>query len=97
MTWMNHSSQMKAAVQNAIRTKVLSGNRLLLREDIYDGDQIHIYEPLMGSQTVMSAGTILKDSLSNDLATILGEGNIVIVEFNVIGIAPYNTGELTRG
>ena len=93
MTWMNRKSRLKDVVQGAARAKMLTGTRLILSEDVHDTDQVHIYEPLIGGEAVKHMGTIIKDALSDELASMLGENTAVIVEFNIIGIAP--SGEQT--
>ena len=96
MTWMNREECMKQAIRNAWKSKMLSGSRLVLHQNIYDTDQILIYEPLNRSDgSVMNVGMVLKDSLGGDLSTMLDEGRIVIVEFNIISIASADDGTLS--
>jgi hypothetical protein len=67
----------------------------VLSVDIYDEDQVHIYEPLIGGQALINVGTILKDSLPQELVDAVSENATVIVEINMIGIATDNA--RTRG
>ena len=97
MTDFTHKDKFKSVVKNASQLGMLNGSRLVLSVDIHDEDQVHMYEPLSNGESVMHVGTIIIDSLSSQLVTMLGENTAVVVEINLIGIPSTDEGVNYRG
>lgn len=84
---MNDKDKMIYAVRKAREFKMLGGSPLMLFPDIYDGDQVNVYEPL-GIDSVINMGTIIKDALSDELQGMLNDGDVLVVDFRLIGAIP---------
>jgi hypothetical protein len=84
---MDDKNKMKRVVEKAKEFKMLDGNPLLLFLDIYDVDQVLVYESYSRND-VMNVGMIIKDSLSNELQNMLNDGSVLIVDLHLIGAIP---------
>lgn len=92
---MNDKDKMKYAVSKAREFRMLGGSPLLLFPDIYDSDQVNIYEPMINDD-VMNMGTIIKDALSDELQGMLNDGDVLVVDFRLIGAVPTEETTVTR-
>ncbi len=92
---MNDKDKMKFAVENARKFRMLGGSPLLLLPDIYDDDQINIYEPL-GDDSVINMGTIVKDALSDELQGMLNDEDVLVVDLRLIGAIPTKEHKVMR-